>query len=80
MAIRYKPFAIRHSPLAQFAQFRQHVVIVRQGAGVVALDPADDALLVHDDDRAVGASQFVVEDAVLLRDLAVGPKVRDERI
>ena len=62
-------------PLAQFAEFRQQLAIVRLNAALVHFDPADDALLVHDENRAVRSSEFFVKDAVLLRDGAVGPKI-----
>jgi hypothetical protein len=43
-------------------------------------DPAEDALLVDDEDRTVRAAQFLIKDTVLSRYLAVRPKVRDEGV
>ena len=62
-------------PSSQFAEFRQQFAIVRLNTTLVHFDPADDALLIHDKNRAVGSSEFFVKDAVLLRDGAMGPKV-----
>ena len=67
-------------PLAQFAEFRQQFPIIRLDAALVHLDPADDALLVHDENRAVGSSKFFIEHTVFGPDLTVGPKIGHERV
>jgi len=54
--------------------------MVRQNARLVQFNPAQNALLVHDKNRAVRAAQFFVEHAVLFCRIAVGPKIGDERI
>jgi len=58
----------------------QQFPIVRLNAALVHFDPTDDALLVHNKNRAVRSSEFFVKDAVLLCDSAMGPIIRDERV
>ena len=43
-------------------------------------DPAEDALFVHDEDRAVGPTQLFAKNPVLSRHLAVRPEIRDEGV
>src|SRR5512143_2683000 len=63
-----------------FGELRKQFLVVRQDAGLVMLDPAQDALLVYHENRTVGASQLGIEYAVLGRDRAVGPEIRNERV
>jgi hypothetical protein len=65
--------------LSQFFQLRKQLRVVGQNAGFVLFDPAQFAGRIDDEDRSLRSAHFDVKDAVLLRHLAVGPEIREER-
>jgi hypothetical protein len=61
------------------AQFREQVLALRYGSGLVDLGPPHDALSVDEERRALIHAALVVENAVRFADRAVRPVVREKR-